>query len=75
MWSELIQVVLDSAGPCLALAFLAALLVIFALVKEWVVLGTTHRRMVDDRDFWRGRTETGTALAAVATGALEQSDV
>ena len=87
MWDALFQVIQKSAGPCLVLAFIAALLVIWALIQEWVIGGKRHRAdlaekdrqldaVTDDRDFWRNRAGERLGLATIATDALgEATDV
>lgn len=71
MWNALGNF-LSGLGPeYLLLALLLGVLFVVGLVKEWWVLGPTHREMRNDRNFWRGRGELGTALAEVSTAALE----
>lgn len=49
------------------------LLFIWGLHSEWWVMGSEHKAMRDDRDFYRDRAWSGTDLADVSTRAVERA--
>lgn len=63
----LLRDVLQSGSPVLLVAFL-----LFALMRDWLVLGKTHEERTKDRDFWRDLALRNMGIAGRVTEVTEQ---